>query len=151
MSVAMWNWHSWPLDISSSVNHLTVSNGLSLQTFISQSVICCKWQFQMGSIIGLFSMGSHYRHLSANQWSAVNDSFKWGDISQSRFVCQIWVPRCLGVVIKEVFSLCARPIREVTLEDEHCSVFADLMLCNWPSMKTRYRMKCNHIAHSGMR
>ena len=29
-------------------HHLTVLNGLSLQTFISQSVICCKWQFQMG-------------------------------------------------------------------------------------------------------
>ena len=26
----------------------------------------------------LFQMGSHYRHRSANNWSAVNDSFKWG-------------------------------------------------------------------------
>ena len=73
----MSNCHSWPLDVSSNVNclfqmgshyihssanqwsavtgsfkwgihHLTVLNGLSLQTFISQSVICCKWQFEMG-------------------------------------------------------------------------------------------------------
>ena len=28
--------------------NLTVLNGLSLQTFITQSVTCCKWQFQMG-------------------------------------------------------------------------------------------------------
>ena len=29
----------------------------------------------------MFQMGSHYRHLSPNQWSAVNDSFKWGGTS----------------------------------------------------------------------
>ena len=47
MSIAMWNCHSWPLDVSSNVNHLTVLHGPSLQTFITQSVICCKCQFQM--------------------------------------------------------------------------------------------------------
>ena len=30
------------------MNHLTVSHGLSLHTFISHSVICCNWQFQLG-------------------------------------------------------------------------------------------------------
>ena len=42
-------------------------------------------------IIWLFCMGSHYIHSSINQWSAVHDSFKWGeDIAQRRFICQIW-------------------------------------------------------------
>ena len=44
----MWNCHSWPLDVCSNVNHLTVLNGLSLHTFISQSVICSNWQCYMG-------------------------------------------------------------------------------------------------------
>ena len=48
MSVAMWNCHSWPLDVTSNVNHLIVSNGLSLHT------------------------------LSANQWPALTGSFKLG-------------------------------------------------------------------------
>ena len=40
---------------------------------------CSNWQFQIGgSIVWLFQMGSHYRHVSPNQWSDVHDSFKWG-------------------------------------------------------------------------
>ena len=46
---------SWtPNDIKYSFTHckavmkLTVLNGLSLQTFISQCMISCNWQFQMG-------------------------------------------------------------------------------------------------------
>ena len=43
----------------------------------------------------------------------LSSSFKWGgregrgeDIGQSRFVCQIWAPRHLGVLTNKVFSLC---------------------------------------------
>ena len=64
MSVAMWiiwlfqmgshyihssanQWSAVTGSFTWRVHHLTVLKRLSLQTFISQSVICCKWQFQM--------------------------------------------------------------------------------------------------------
>ena len=88
MSVGMWNCHSWPLDVSSmwiiwlfwigshyihssanqwsavtgsfqwGVHHLTVSNGLSLQTFISwwSSHLCSIDWASISSISAKFSI-----------------------------------------------------------------------------------------------
>ena len=44
-------WYAVNDSFKYGVHHLTVLNGLSLLTFISQSVICCKWQLQMGGDI----------------------------------------------------------------------------------------------------
>ena len=38
-----------------AVMKLTVSNGLSLQTFISKCMICCSWQFQVGGSIARYA------------------------------------------------------------------------------------------------
>ena len=89
-----------------------------------------------------FWMGSHFRHCWANSWLAVTDSFKLGVYLKGylgtsshilylslhltstqrvylRVHLKIWVPRCLGVVIKEFFSLCIRPMKKEGMNCEY--------------------------------
>ena len=100
MAIAMWNCHSWPLDVSSNVNHLTVLYGPSLQTFITQSVICCKCQFQMEGTSAKEGLSTKFELILgltlASQRSFLwktNKAFllySWGSICQSIVLCQCW-------------------------------------------------------------
>ena len=61
-----------------AVMKMTVWNGFSLQTLISQYLICCQWQFQMG-----FRSSEGTPHLKTWPYSA--NHFEWtltGDIDQ---------------------------------------------------------------------
>ena len=45
----------------------------------------------------------------------------------------------------------AEEIREATLEDEHLSALADIILHTWPSTKAGLQKEPNYIGCSGMR
>ena len=66
----------------------------------------------------LFQMGSHCRHLSANAWSPVTDSFKWGGPLQdlpifiyygypSAFYICIVLDLAVGVVVLHIYMQCS--------------------------------------------
>ena len=44
------SWPSCSLHLKTWPNSMTISNGLSLITYISKDLISCQWQFQMGGI-----------------------------------------------------------------------------------------------------
>ena len=54
---------------------------------------------------------------------------------------------CIGIPD----CMTAEEIREVTLEDEHVSAFAELILHGWLSTNLRYKRKCNPIGHAMIR
>ena len=127
MSVAVWNCHSWPLDVSRNVN--------CQSRFIFQ-VLCIGIQGISALVVGgpsarvgssakfcvlvckaslLWYWGVHWQkkvHLpSFVYWYSRHFcSGTGGSIGRRRFICQIWTPGCLGVVITKVFSLRVRPI-----------------------------------------
>ena len=109
MSVAMWNWYSRPLNVSTSVNHLTVLNGLSIHTFISQSVICCNWQFQFG-VWGDPLSDSCVLAFTTDICQPISDllymtlSNGGEDIDQRRFICQIWIHFGFDSCFTEIYS-----------------------------------------------
>ena len=53
----------------------------------------------------LFQKGSHYRHLSANVWSPVTDSFKWGGVHCQ--ICQFFLST-MSIHLPAIYMHCPR-------------------------------------------
>ena len=105
---------------------LTVSNGLSLMALEKWRVHSVLWQFQMGGSICLWYLYVFYMHwyflifsykltvlnglslttLKMDKFTLCSGSFKGGVYLHEHFICQLWTPGHLGVLINKVFLLC---------------------------------------------
>ena len=93
MSIAMWNCHSWPLDVSSNVKLPLAKVGLSAKF----GVVVVKASI-LHSVGGPSAkVGSSAKFHVVVFKASVLDYPRGGSIIQSRFVCQVWCSSIQGI------------------------------------------------------